>query len=887
MSNSQDPTTEHHSSSAEGAAALDPSELLEHLDWVRGLARRLARDESSADDLVQRTFLSALRWPARVRLTQPRAWLHSVLRNEAQKEWRGTARRQHREEVAVEAAPGEAADPAEVEERFELQRELVGVIDALDERYRTVVLLRYFEDRTPTEIAEQLDVPVNTITSRLMRARGQLRDRLDGSYGSRSAWSAVALRLPLPASPEASLASTSADLSSLASPSSAGGFTASVGALLASSLAMKVLVSLGTAVALFLLVHTTLQSRPIEPISDLAPRVTDEGPVEAIAAPSLELAEPRADRESAGAADAVGAPAEPETTVAVQTFRGRVVDADGTPCAGIVLRPDQADASHLTITSDANGAMSFELGASARTASFRWVAASPDWVTLLTTTVDARFMEDDHEAFVVVTRTEHLHGTVVDTDGTAIADATVTLELPEGFRARYDALLASTIDQSWETTADAAGRFEIPNAPTGAGALVSADAIGFFAKQQVAVEDVRDGDGHVEVVLRSLDPARFLRGIVLDEVGLPVEGASVAFDERLRVTASDGTFLFHLDEDGLFRSRATSIVALQAGRLPATFTAPTGPAGTPTWPSEVELRLGPTALTIEGQVVNDDGSAVSGAKVWVTDVTVVAADGNMTAVTAESLLRGDETFWHTVVTDDSGHFTLDGLTDRAYSLCALRPDTVELTPVTEVVAGVSKAVLRFANSNTLAPLSGRVVNAAGDALAGVDVEVSRETFRASVRAGGTRMERAAMVAIATDESGRFMFTSLPLDPSVSLVFTRPGYSTRWISREKLTIENGEAVITLHREAQVRFRLADDAAEIDQISFVNADGDRVMFHQHVNGVRHFMRYVELTDGNSQTLVISDEAVRVEYWRGSELVWTTPLELDFEAPAVISR
>ena len=43
--------------------AYDPRALLEHLDWVRRLARRLVRDESLADDLCQETWLTALRHP--------------------------------------------------------------------------------------------------------------------------------------------------------------------------------------------------------------------------------------------------------------------------------------------------------------------------------------------------------------------------------------------------------------------------------------------------------------------------------------------------------------------------------------------------------------------------------------------------------------------------------------------------------------------------------------------------------------------------------------------------------------------------------------------------------------------------------------------------------
>ena len=44
-------------------ASLRPEDLLEHLDWARALARKLVLDTSTADDVVQDSFASALRTP--------------------------------------------------------------------------------------------------------------------------------------------------------------------------------------------------------------------------------------------------------------------------------------------------------------------------------------------------------------------------------------------------------------------------------------------------------------------------------------------------------------------------------------------------------------------------------------------------------------------------------------------------------------------------------------------------------------------------------------------------------------------------------------------------------------------------------------------------------
>ncbi|HVS19957.1 MAG TPA: sigma factor, partial [Planctomycetota bacterium] len=94
-------------------------ELLEHADWVGALARSLARDAASADDLAQATLGAALsRPPASDRPLRP--WLRRVAANLARREWRGEARRRSREQHA--AHPERAAGPDELLARLEEQQ---------------------------------------------------------------------------------------------------------------------------------------------------------------------------------------------------------------------------------------------------------------------------------------------------------------------------------------------------------------------------------------------------------------------------------------------------------------------------------------------------------------------------------------------------------------------------------------------------------------------------------------------------------------------------------------------------------------------------------------------------------------------------------------------
>ena len=71
--------------------SIDPEQLLADHGWAYGLARSLARDASAADDLVQETWLAALKasWPGG---SPPRSWLAEVMRNFARMRYRSEAR---------------------------------------------------------------------------------------------------------------------------------------------------------------------------------------------------------------------------------------------------------------------------------------------------------------------------------------------------------------------------------------------------------------------------------------------------------------------------------------------------------------------------------------------------------------------------------------------------------------------------------------------------------------------------------------------------------------------------------------------------------------------------------------------------------------------------
>jgi RNA polymerase sigma-70 factor (ECF subfamily) len=153
----------------------DVDRLLANAGWVKALAVRLVADEAAADDLAQETWLRALERPPRAADTARslRAWLARVVGRFALQRRRHdeAAERRERAVAAAEAQP----DVADVVAHAELHRRIVDAVLALDEPYRAMLLLRFFEDETPARIAARMGVPPKTVHTRLRRGLERLR----------------------------------------------------------------------------------------------------------------------------------------------------------------------------------------------------------------------------------------------------------------------------------------------------------------------------------------------------------------------------------------------------------------------------------------------------------------------------------------------------------------------------------------------------------------------------------------------------------------------------------------------------------------------------------------------------------------------------------------
>lgn len=154
---------------------LDPERFAADDRFVRALLRRFVADPNAVDDLAQETWLAVIRQAA-IGGFLGRAWLSTVARNFALQTLRGNQRRLLRETRAAEdkdlEPDGEPRCDAETRAR------VLAAVAGLEDRYREVVRLRYFEDLMPCAIAARMGLPVETVRTRLKRGLARVHRAL-------------------------------------------------------------------------------------------------------------------------------------------------------------------------------------------------------------------------------------------------------------------------------------------------------------------------------------------------------------------------------------------------------------------------------------------------------------------------------------------------------------------------------------------------------------------------------------------------------------------------------------------------------------------------------------------------------------------------------------
>jgi RNA polymerase sigma-70 factor (ECF subfamily) len=169
------------------------------LPRMRSVARRLLRDHSAADDVVQEAFVNAFRGLAKFRgESSLSTWLHRIVVNAALGRLRkaGTTPTAAAEELGPEPAgasmsagarPPRWGEVERIAARDETRALTRRMIDRLPEIHRTVLILRDIEELTTAEAAEALSVSPGVVKTRLHRARLALKSLLEQELGVQAA----------------------------------------------------------------------------------------------------------------------------------------------------------------------------------------------------------------------------------------------------------------------------------------------------------------------------------------------------------------------------------------------------------------------------------------------------------------------------------------------------------------------------------------------------------------------------------------------------------------------------------------------------------------------------------------------------------------------------
>ncbi len=150
---------------------------------------RMVRDQESACDLTQETFLKA--WRGLASFSGESAfftWIYRIARNLISSDFRKMRVRprvvaslgeSERDGGAVVIDPSSPhLGPAEESQRSERRERILGAIQSLVPDFREIIVLRDLEKKSYDDIADLLEIPVGTVRSRLHRARLELKAKL-------------------------------------------------------------------------------------------------------------------------------------------------------------------------------------------------------------------------------------------------------------------------------------------------------------------------------------------------------------------------------------------------------------------------------------------------------------------------------------------------------------------------------------------------------------------------------------------------------------------------------------------------------------------------------------------------------------------------------------
>jgi RNA polymerase sigma-70 factor (ECF subfamily) len=164
--------------------------LMSQQQYVYSIAMSVLKNPEDAADLTQEAFIRLFRalpqYNGESRFT---TWLYRLVVNMGRDELRRRGRQvpiappapeeEEADQVASVADDDRWADPEQALSSRELRDQVRRALGQLEEHYRLVLTLYYFEDMKYTDIAEILDIPLNTVKSHIRRGKERLATILE------------------------------------------------------------------------------------------------------------------------------------------------------------------------------------------------------------------------------------------------------------------------------------------------------------------------------------------------------------------------------------------------------------------------------------------------------------------------------------------------------------------------------------------------------------------------------------------------------------------------------------------------------------------------------------------------------------------------------------
>lgn len=858
----------------------DPDELLGYADWVRALARRLVLDESRADDVVQETWIAALEQPPRDN-TNLRGWFSTVVRNTARRIGRSEKRRSRREAEVARAEPQPST--ADLAERAAMQRDLVDRVLQIDEPYRSVLLLRYFDDLPPRKIAARLSIPIATVRTRLARGHEQLRAKLTSDFGDRRSW-CIAL-LPLAGGTRALKAAAS------------GSVATWIGGIMAMSTwkvcaAAAVVIGLGS-LCWDLVTEPRLEMQRIDADSRTSADLRDL---------EHEKNAPTDEQQAGNERIAASAPTpsviDRSVTPVLPLEHGRLLDAEGKPLAGIALvgsngvslRPEATKAllmdreakgekldgrdidRLLTIETDATGRFDFEKGDDAKHA-----RAVGGGLFIL-----GGGYSQDGELLLIAAPTIDISGVVVDEGGLPIGEASVQVLAYVDALQTLPIVLRSTfggVQQGSERT-DGQGGFALEHVPTVLGATLQASRRGY---RSACLPLPGSSTVGICFVLHDApaDEEWVVSGRVLDALGNGAEDARVHLGGNFAETNSSGEFRLAIqratpDVYGVStgeRSRAArySLIAVKKGCQAAVIEGFGARLQEASERENVVLRLGGEALEIRGRVVDAGGAPQPNFVVSLLDPTSM---GN-TSYTPEWMSSFS---MRPVITDSEGRFVIDGLRDRAYRLMAFDIRTLLCIHTDPIRSGRMDVVVKLPEHPLHGHLSGRVVSRHGIPVVGASLSVALDS---ESEVGVMRWNSGSRTS--TDAQGRFELSDVPRE-HVCLTVTGVDLEDHVLELGPSTPETGLEIVV---ERTCRFRVERRPLEYaDGFRVLDGSGTSVGIATINAGGKSYYEIVPIGARGSELCAVRESAATLVLLHGKDELRRVPLDLDPDEMRVIT-